>query len=246
MPQLGIIGFPLGHSFSPSYFNNKFKQLQLTDWLYRSFPIEHLSALPDLLKNEQDLVAFNVTIPHKKNILNYCHEFDDSVIAIGAANLITINRSNDITHLKAYNTDYLGFKNTLEPYLGSPIHQALVLGTGGSSLAIQYALKQLDIPFQLAGRHTNPSFERIDLSAYDLIVNCTPVGMAPVELQGQLHLNLQYSTIKPGALFYDLIYNPSETHMMKLFSEHGARVKNGLDMLYEQAEVGWKIISSHV
>ncbi len=245
MPLLGIIGFPLGHSFSPAYFNEKFRTLGMHDWHYSAFPLEHIDSLPDLIRQNKDLIAFNVTIPHKKDILHYCHEMDEAVTEIGAANLILVKREGEKFRLKAYNTDYQGFLQTLHLPLNTASMKALILGTGGSSLAIEYALKKQQIIYDSVGRNTQPSYSEINLSEYDLIINCTPVGMAPIKFHSVAILPLDYSSVKKGALFYDLIYNPSETQMMKLFAENGAQVKNGLEMLHAQAEAGWTIVSSH-
>lgn len=243
MPLIGLIGYPLGHTFSPAYFNEKFKLLGMSDWHYEAFPLETIRHLPDLLEQHPDMVAFNVTLPYKLSVLNYCHELDDAVNAIGAANLITISRQGEMNRLKAYNTDYIGFSITLKHLLDRTADRALVLGTGGSSAAIRHALENLSIPYDSVGRKSVPSYNEIDLSGYDLIVNCTPVGMAPVEFHSD-KLNLNYDSVRSGTLYYDLVYNPQETVMMKLFKARGARVTNGLDMLHEQAEAGWNIISS--
>ena len=244
MPLLGLIGFPLSHSFSPRFFMSKFERLGLHDWDYRLFPIEHISELPQLIENHKDLVALNVTIPHKQHVLRFCGTLSDEAAAIGASNLITIKRNGHLNELKAYNTDYYGFTESISDWYRQIHGKALVLGTGGASKAIQYALKQLNIDFDVAGRSGPLTYQNIRLSSYQLIINCTPVGMYRENGSPEECLPLHYEDVRRDHHFYDLVYNPEYTVMMRKFEEKGARVKNGLQMLYLQAERAWTIINS--
>ncbi|MCC6818841.1 MAG: shikimate dehydrogenase [Bacteroidia bacterium] len=213
MPLLGLIGYPLNHSFSPGYFKQKFEALGLIDWQYKAIPIEQLRELPELINLEPELIAFNVTIPHKQTILSYCQEQDESVKKVGAANLILIKRTNNRAILKAYNTDLIGFSNSLNRHLTQKPEKALIMGTGGSSLAVKKALELLNISFLHIGRYTSPTYNQISLGDFDLIINCTPVGMHPIELHGS-SLPLDFNQAKTHALYFDLVYNPEKTKMM--------------------------------
>lgn len=247
MPLLGLIGFPLEHSFSPEYFKEKFKSLQLEGWSYKAFPMEKLDELDAFILSNPDLTAFNITIPHKQAIVQHCQIVSEEVQEIGAANLVIIDRNENGYQLLAFNTDYRGFRDSLNGTTLTPIRKAAILGTGGSSKAIAFALKSMDVQYDFIGRTSEITYETADLSNYDLIVNCTPVGMwrADGEHMDEL-LPLRYETLKNGILFYDLIYNPEETAMMKRFSELGTITKNGLEMLHLQADIGWDIVNEFI
>lgn len=247
MPLLGLIGFPLEHSFSPEYFREKFKSLKLEGWSYKAFPMETLNELDTFVLSNPELTAFNITIPHKQSIVEHCQIVSEEVNEIGAANLVIIDRNDNGYQLLAFNTDYSGFRDSLKGTTITPIRKAAILGTGGSSKAIAFALKSIDVQFDFIGRTAEITYDSADLSIYDLIINCTPVGMwkADGEHIDEL-LPLRYETIKNEVLFYDLIYNPVETAMMKRFSEQGAMVKNGLEMLHLQADIGWDIINEFI
>jgi shikimate dehydrogenase len=240
MPLLGLIGYPLSHSFSPQFFKGKFESLGLTDWDYQLFPLPDITALPSLLDNHE-LIALNVTIPHKQSVLRFCTELSPEVKAIGAANLIIISRPDQHKAiLKAHNTDYYGFSESLRHWYGAEEGKALILGTGGSSKAVQYALSIMNIHYDVVGRHSTLNYQNIELGDYKLIINCTPVGMKYSESET---LPLPYEQVHEGQFFYDLVYNPSETAMMKLFADKGVIVKNGLEMLHLQAERTWEIVN---
>jgi shikimate dehydrogenase len=247
MPKLGLIGFPLSHSFSPKYFESKFIALGLTDWSYELFPIRSIHQVPKIIESNPDLVAFNVTIPYKEEILEYCEILSEEVESISAANLIVINKINHSYNLSAYNTDYIGFSKSLIHFSNNkPFKSALVMGTGGSSKAIQFALKKLKIPFHVHSRDMKPKYTELNLSRFDLIVNCTPVGMFKENNPNQLYLPLNYKSIQAGCHYYDLVYNPENTDMMIQFEEKGALVKNGLEMLHLQADEAWKIVQRYL
>lgn len=240
MPLLGLIGYPLAHSFSPAYFKQKFKDENLLDWDYQAFPLKDLDGLPAFLNSQSELIGFNVTIPHKTEVLKYCNTLSEEVEKIGAANFILIHPETKL--LSAYNTDYWGFAQSLKTwYTGEG--RALVLGNGGSSKAIQYALELLQKSFDVCSRNGELNYSNLDLSQYDLIVNCTPIGMSSnKELSEELELPCQQ--INCTHFFYDLVYNPDNTAMMQRFAAKGAKVKNGLEMLHLQADKAWEMIQS--
>jgi shikimate dehydrogenase len=241
MPLLGLIGYPLAHSFSPAYFKQKFKDENLLDWDYQAFPIESIELLPTLLDLHPDLIGFNVTIPHKTEVLKYCHTLSEEVDKIGAANFILIDPKTKL--LSAYNTDYFGFAKSLEAWYNG-CGRALVLGSGGSSKAIQYALDNLNISHDGCGRNGEINYSNVDLNQYDLIVNCTPIGMSTYTLHETDVLDLPYHQINNSHCFYDLVYNPENTSMMQRFAARGARVKNGIEMLHLQADKAWEMVKN--
>jgi len=238
MPLLGLIGYPLGHTFSPTYFKQKFKAENISDWDYQAFPISDIGLLPDLIFSHPNLVGFNVTIPYKTEVLNFCFSQSAEVEAIGAANFILIEPTSK--SLSAYNTDFWGFAESLKTWYNGN-GKALVLGNGGSSKAIQYALKILQISFEVCSRKGGLNYSNIDLSKYDLVVNCTPVGMSGNTDNDGL-LDLPYHQIGSAHYFYDLVYNPENTSMMQHFKANGAKVKNGLEMLHLQADRAWEMV----
>lgn len=239
MPLLGLIGYPLEHSFSPGFFREKFRAPGLESWDYRLFPLQDISELRDLLAQHTDLIGLNVTIPYKQAVLDFCRFQSADVRAIGAANCIRINRTHKVdVILEAFNTDFGGWKESVKPWYVPSRNRALVLGSGGSSRAVCHALVQMNILYDVAGRQADLNYGNLSLKHYDLIVNCTPAGTAGMEPR---LLPLPYQDIDPSMFFYDLVYNPGTTPMMEEFMQRGAQVKNGLEMLYLQAEASWKI-----
>jgi shikimate dehydrogenase len=242
MKLYGLIGYPLGHSFSKKYFTEKFIKEGITDCRYELFAIPSIKDLPLVINSNPDLKGLNVTIPYKQNVLEYVNETSDAVKKIGAANTIKFDGDKII----AYNTDVIGFENSLLQKL-KPSHQkALVLGTGGSSKAIQYVLKKLGIDFLLVTRSQSLQQGSINYSMVDeaiikdhqLVINCTPVGMYPNVNE---YPQLPYKFLSDQHYLYDLIYKPEKTLFLKRGEERGARIQNGLDMLTIQAEESWKI-----
>lgn len=250
MKLLGLIGYPLSHSFSKKYFTQKFENEGLThDWQYELFPIESIEQLPDLLRGHSNLVGLNITIPYKEDVIYWLDELDETAEAIGAVNCIRIIDGK----LKGYNTDYYGFQKSLLGLISpsssfgggrSSDIKALILGTGGSAKAVAYALKDLKIPYQYVSRHksahglTYADLNENIMASHQLIVNCTPLGMSP-NTEG--YPVIPYEYIDNQHFMYDLIYNPEETTFLKRGKDRGAKVKNGIDMLYFQAEKGWEI-----
>lgn len=237
----GLIGYPLGHSFSKQYFTDKFSREGLAQCRFENFPIPSIADFPSILANNPDLEAVCVTIPYKEQILPYIQELSPEVQAVGATNSITIR--NGIT--KAYNTDVIGFARSFLPWLEVADPQALVLGTGGSSKAVQYVLESESIPHKVVSRepfHSNQiaytDLSEEMLSQYSVIINCTPLGMQP-----NIHTfpSIPYEYITPRHQLYDLVYQPAETEFLQRGKARGARVKNGYDMLLFQAEASWTI-----
>ena len=243
MKQFGLIGFPLTHSFSKGYFTEKFSNENLADCRYDTFPLEKIKDFNELCKQHKNLIGLNVTIPYKQQIIPYLDELDETAANIGAVNTIKFIKDKKI----GYNTDAYGFEMSLNPLLKSHHTHALILGTGGASKAVEYVLSKKGISYQNVSRvRTGKAIHYEDLNEMiihksTLIINCTPVGMHP-DIEEAPEIPYQYLTSKH--LLYDLIYNPSETQFLMLGKEQGAQTKNGLEMLYLQAERSWQIWNS--
>lgn len=243
MKKFGIIGYPLGHSFSPGYFNEKFKNEGI-DAVYEKYELQAITDLQAVIDYTQDLCGFNVTIPYKEKVISYLDNISPEAREIGAVNVVKITNKDDKQHLEGYNSDIIGFTRSIQPLLKPHHKKALVLGTGGASKAVICGLRQLEIEPLLVSRYQKDNtiqYEQIDaelIKEYTVIVNCTPCGMAP-------HFdecpNLPYEQLTSRHLLYDLIYNPDETLFLKKGRENGAITKNGLEMLLLQAEAAWEI-----
>lgn len=243
MKKFGIIGYPLGHSFSPGYFNEKFKNEGI-DAIYEKYELQAITDLQAVIDYTQDLCGFNVTIPYKEKVISYLDNISPEAREIGAVNVVKITNKDDKQHLEGYNSDIIGFTRSIQPLLKPHHKKALVLGTGGASKAVICGLRQLEIEPLLVSRYQKDNtiqYEQIDaelIKEYTVIVNCTPCGMAP-------HFdecpNLPYEQLTSRHLLYDLIYNPDETLFLKKGRENGAITKNGLEMLLLQAEAAWEI-----
>lgn len=244
MKKYGLIGYPLGHSFSKNYFNEKFHSEGI-DAKYVNFEIPHISDLPGIVAGNPNLVGLNVTIPYKEQVISYLDELDEAAAAIGAVNVIRIERNHGKTRLVGYNSDVIGFTQSIESLLEPHHKKALILGTGGASKAIHYGLQQLGLEslFVSRSRSNDNTITYDDLTPeimkeYKVIVNCTPVGMYPKADEAP---RIPYECLTPEHLLYDLLYNPNTTLFMKKGSDHGAIVKNGLEMLLLQAFGAWDI-----
>ncbi len=246
MRQFGLLGYPLTHSFSVAYFKRKFEQEKIKDAFYEAFPLENLDGIREFLKTKPHLIGLNVTIPFKEAIIPYLDFIDPVAQKVGAINTIKISKGV----LSGYNTDIVGFKNTLEPMLQN-IHldkvypnQALILGTGGAAKAVAFVLQELSIPFTYLSRwksETSITYSELNeelMVKNQLIINCTPLGMSPNFHNSP---NIPYDLLNSNHILYDLIYNPEETRFLKEGRKRGTRVKNGLDMLINQAEASWQI-----
>lgn len=246
--NFGLLGRSLSHSFSKSYFEDKFKKENLSGFTYSNFDVENLDSLFQIIE-DNNIKGLNVTIPYKEKVISLLNDIDPIAKEIGAVNCIKISKENGQLFLKGFNTDYYGFGQSIKPFL-EPIHQkALILGTGGASKAIYYALKNVgvDVYFVTTGEkkasnyfHYSELNEHI-LNAFKLIVNCTPLGMSP-KIEGIPNIPYQYLT--PQHLLYDLIYNPETTLFLQKGKEKGAVTINGLNMLKLQADKAWEIWNS--
>ncbi len=247
MKKLGLIGFPLGHSFSKKYYVQKMAEEAIEGIDYDLYPIENITHFPNLYSDsENGLSGCNVTIPYKQAVIPYLDELSEEAQFIGAVNCITIERKGDgSSFLKGYNTDAFGFEQSLLPLLDPALHtHALVLGNGGAAKAVLFVLKKLGIPTQLVSRKASVdaiAYEEITpeiIAKHQLIVNCTPLGTFP---NVDACPPIPYSAITAAHYLYDLIYNPEETLFLQKGREQGAATKNGYDMLVLQADKNWAI-----
>lgn len=244
MRLFGLIGYPLSHSFSKKYFSEKFKKEGISDASYELFELPHIDEFTELVKQHPNLWGLNVTIPHKQAVIPYLDGLDASAEKVGAVNVIRFQEYRRI----GYNSDYYGFKQSLQNWLPQDKRSlnALVLGTGGASKAVTAALTDLKIPFSLISRQDGNNcltYEQLQarpdiLQSSRLIINTTPLGMAP---NTNTAPPIVYEKLSSEHLLYDLVYNPAETRFMQLGREQGTRVKNGLEMLQLQAEKAWEI-----
>lgn len=244
MRFFGLIGKSLEHSFSPVYFKEKFEREGIQDSYYQLFPLKTIDEFNQLINDFSELTGVNVTIPYKKSIIPFLDEIDENAKEINAVNTIKFERINSKLVLKGFNTDYLGFVDSLKPYLKDYHKSALILGTGGGSAAVAYALKKMGINYIKVSRNPvrevlsyNELTEEI-IREYNLIINTTPLGMFPdIETYPQI----PYSAISKDHILFDLIYNPTKTVFLKKGQEKGATIINGSEMLISQAEYAWKI-----
>ena len=242
MDKYGLIGYPLIHSFSRSYFNEKF-QNEGIDATYENFEIPTIENLPEVIDSNPELKGLNVTIPYKEKVISYLDSVSPEARAIGAVNVIKVTHNGGATTLKGYNSDVIGFTKSIEPLLERWHKKALILGTGGASKAVDYGLRSLGLETVFVSRYERPGTIQYDkitpdvIREYNVIVNCTPVGMYP-------HVDecpkLPYEAMDNHTLLYDLIYNPDTTLFMKRGEDNGATVKNGLEMLLLQAFSSWE------
>lgn len=244
MKTYGLIGYPLSHSFSKKYFTEKFLNEGIADHQYELFPIENIKSLPDLLSENPSLNGLNVTIPHKVNVLCYLNEVEEAAEKIGAVNCISIKSFEGENYLKGYNTDAYGFEASLKPLLGPQHTKALVFGDGGAAKAVKYVLEKLNIEYLVVVRKaTEGAILYADitpeiLTTHKLLINTTPLGMSP---NVDTFPEIDYTQLSAEHLAYDLVYNPLETAFLAKAAAQGANIKNGLEMLYQQAEKAWAI-----
>lgn len=245
MRYFGLLGYPLTHSFSQKYFTEKFQALGLTDCVYENFSLPDIKALHQIIATKKGLQGFNVTIPYKKAVLDFLDDASGPVQQMGACNCVKIVDGK----LKGFNTDTVGFEQSLQPFL-KPCHtKALILGTGGASAAVEFVFKKLKIPYQFVSRVASDnaiSYEALDkqvIDAHKLIINTTPVGMYP---KADECPNIPYQYLGTEHHLFDLIYNPSETKFLSLGKQQGATTQNGLEMLVLQAEESWRIWNEQV
>jgi shikimate dehydrogenase len=241
MKKYGLIGFPLGHSFSGRYFSEKFLRESIADCQYSLFEISSVSALTEILK-DPDLSGLNVTIPYKESVIPFLHKKDPVVEQTGACNCIRIDHGI----LTGYNTDVTGFDVSLTEKLTDSDKRALILGTGGSARAVAWVLQKKGIDFLSVSRKRTDFPNQIRygdldekiMQAHTLIINSTPLGMFP---DTKTSPEIPYEFIGPEHYLFDLVYNPAKTEFLKKGEAAGARIKNGADMLSIQAEASWAI-----
>jgi len=236
--QYGLIGYPLTHSFSPDWFAEKFAAEGI-DAVYKAYPLENIESINDLLAN-YPLKGLNVTIPYKKDVVEFLDHISPAVEKIGAVNCIDIRNGKRYGH----NTDVIGFGKSLTPLLQPHHTKALILGTGGAAQAVKYVLDMLSIEYQSVSRNRSEeslAYEDITkelIAQYPLIINTTPLGMLP---NTDIAPEIPYHVLTEKHLLYDLIYNPVETKFLRLGKKYGAAIKNGHEMLILQAEASWEI-----
>jgi shikimate dehydrogenase len=243
--HFGLIGKSLSHSFSKSYLEEKFIKEDKEGFQYSNFDLESLDNLLQII-TDNHLSGLNVTKPYKESIIPFLNELDVTAKEIGAVNCIKITWNNNTPYLIGYNTDYYGFAQSIKPFL-EPIHQrALILGTGGASKAIAYALKNVGVDFYYVTTGEKKSVNYFHytelneyvLNAFKLIVNCTPLGMYP---KTDACPEIPFQFITTEHLLYDLIYNPEETLFLQKGKAQNAVTMNGLNMLKLQADKAWEI-----
>jgi shikimate dehydrogenase len=239
--KYGLLGKNIGYSFSKKYFNTKFEEEKSPNFSYENFDISDVSKLQAIVAETLYLKGLNVTIPYKESVFPFLDKINKKALAIGAVNTIKITKKNK---LKGYNTDYYGFKKAITPHLKSHHKMALILGTGGASKAVAYALHQLDIPYKFVSRHPKSdqlSYTDLDektFGIFHLIINCTPLGTFP---NIEEFPPIPYSFFSAKHLAFDLIYNPAVTLFLQKAKEFEAETVNGYEMLVFQAEKAWEI-----
>jgi shikimate dehydrogenase len=243
MKQYGLIGKTLSHSFSKRYFDVYFKDKP--DCLYDLYELESIDMLPQLVSSKHPL-GLNVTIPYKQSVLPFLDVLSEEAKAVGAVNVVKLDYNSDTPVLNGFNTDVYGFEMSLQPLLHSYHDKAIILGTGGASKAVAYILDKLNIDYLFVSREKEKNAKIINyqhlsseiISSHLLIINTTPVGMYP---DTTICPQLNFEAITSKHLFYDLIYNPAKTMLLKEAERRGAIIKNGMDMLILQAQKSWEI-----
>lgn len=244
MKKFGLIGHPLTHSFSKRYYDAKFEREQITDVDYQLYPIKTITAFPELIADDSQLMGINVTIPYKIAVMDYLHQLSPEAAAIAAVNCIRIDRRTTPPILTGHNTDVYGFTESLKPLLRPWHTSALVLGNGGAAKAVIYALTQLGIDTHVVsrtpggGKYTYDQLNAERLASHLLLVNTTPLGTYP---DIDSCPDIPYEHLSEKHLLYDLVYNPATTEFLKRGAYKGAEIKNGLEMLELQAERNWQI-----
>ena len=244
MRRFGLTGFPLGHSFSAKYFAGKFRDEAITDCEYVNYPLSDISIVRDLFLKDKSLEGLNVTIPDKKSVIQYIDEIDQEASLIGAVNVIKAYREGNQVKLKGFNTDAYGFAVSLPDDIKKRVGKVLVLGSGGAAAAIIHALSMSGFSPLVVSRSGLPgtiAYDRLSpqlISEAVMIVNATPLGMYP-DTEGRPEID--YDSLQPEQLLYDLVYNPLTTSFMKEGAARGCRTMNGLKMLENQADRAWEI-----
>jgi len=249
MKTFGLIGYPLGHSFSKKYFTEKFEKLGLSDSEYVNFEIDTIEKFTTIFDDNKNIFGLNCTIPYKQAVMQYLHQVDDEAKAVGAVNTIKPIRDGGKLILKGYNSDVVGFRNSLEPMLNYSHKKALILGTGGASKAVKHILTKLGIEYLSASieeelfeneiRYTDITKDMV--AERTVIINATPLGTYP---KVDTCPDIPYEAITSAHVLFDLVYNPEVTKFLQHGKDKGAAIKNGLEMLHGQAEESWRIWNS--
>lgn len=244
MEKYGLIGYPLKHSFSSKFFTEKFDKEQI-DAEYSNYEIADINILPSIISSDSTIKGLNVTIPYKEQVIRFLDELDETAEQIGAVNVIKIIKKEGRTILKGYNSDLIGFQNSIRPMIDPLVHtKALILGTGGASKAVEYGLKRLGLESKYVSRTSSAGvFTYRDLttevlSEYKVVVNASPVGTFP---DVDACPDIPYEYLTDSHLLYDLVYNPPLTKFLELGQKQGAKIKNGAEMLKLQAIAAWNI-----
>jgi shikimate dehydrogenase len=249
MRSYGLIGFPLGHSFSRQFFTDKFRRENKQEE-YLNFEIPEISLLPAIISGNPGLLGLNVTIPYKEQVIPFMDRLDEIAGAIRAVNTIRIFRNPEGYSLEGFNTDVYGFTNSIRPLLKSHHRKVLILGTGGASKAVKYSLEKLGIEWLQVSRELKNEkcipygwLDKDLMQEYTVIVNTTPLGTYP---ETAAFPPVPYDLITPHHLLYDLVYNPAETRFLSLGKDKGAVIKNGYEMLELQALRSYAIWNSEI
>lgn len=242
--KLGLIGTKLSHSFSKKYFEQKFEKLSLFNHSYSLFELNNIEELPLLLKNNKQLIGFNVTFPFKESIVPHLDKIEEEAKKIGAVNTVSVSWQNNTPILTGYNTDVFGFRKAIKPFLENTHERALILGTGGASKAVKQVLHNLGITTLTVSRTPKKGeigYKELNeyvIKFHKLIVNCTPLGTFP-EIDKKP--DIPYDLLNESHMLMDLVYNPELTEFLALGKKQGAKITNGLSMLYNQADEAWNI-----
>ena len=242
--KLGLVGKKLSHSFSKKYFETKFQEEKLKNHSYDLFELDSIEKIRELFESDKNIDGLNVTIPYKESVLPFVDFIEEKAQEVGAINTIKITRKGQFLFTEGFNTDIYGFSNSIKPFIKSTHERALILGTGGSSRAVEYVLKNLGIDILFISR--NPKVNQLGyqdlnenvLKYYKLIVNCTPLGMFP---NIETFPDIPYNFLDKTHTLIDLVYNPEKTVFLEKGEKKGASILNGLSMLQQQAEKSFEI-----
>jgi shikimate dehydrogenase len=247
MRKFGLIGYPLGHSFSKKYFAEKFLNEGIVDCMYENYPLKNLEGFLPLLAGDYEISGLNITIPYKSEILRFLDILEPEASKIGAVNVVKIRRSGKSMKLYGYNSDVTGIRDTILPFITEDITTAIVFGTGGASRAVCHVLEKSGIKINLVSRERKQGvlvYSDLDSRIIDeaqLIINTTPLGMFPDT--GSMP-DIDYTRLTRNHILFDLVYNPEITSFLRMGMARGCRVLSGLKMLHSQAEKSWEIWNS--
>lgn len=246
MKTFGLLGYPLGHSFSKKFFTEKFEKEGLNNHEYLNFELDSIGKFPSIFESTDNICGLNCTIPYKQQVMKFLDSIDEETQQVGAVNTIKIIRSDEGIKLKGFNTDIIGFEKSLKPMLEEKHKKALIFGTGGASKAIKHVLKKLGIEYISASIEKELFENEIRYSDITetvikerlVIINATPLGTFP---KVDACADIPYQHITSDHVLFDLVYNPEVTLFLKKGQEQGAKIKNGLEMLHGQAIAAWEI-----